>query len=323
MGNNEDREQRPPIAFRLRQAFEYPFGLRWVPDNHLAAVYRDEMYDRLCGPGFFRINPLKEAVKREISLNPDFISTEVTGLPTKDGVQLGLEVALAYFFDPRQLPRERALVVVQWSRDVLRLIVHDFAKNVLLKIVPGYYTEQICRGEVLKQLQESLKAELETDMEILAISPTFSMILKVTTPPNLHDTFTDVVNRAVYTHDLPSFTPFQLSEARRRELYRVLKETSTFPIPYLDLSGDLITPPLGKVSESSPRQIRGTARAMRTASPTLGADEELPQDPNITPKSHLLLPTTPPSAESEAEDGEEPPQRPGISQKSHLWPPSE
>ena len=62
MPEDRGRKVRPPLGYRLYRFFGRPFGLNWVPDNHLGVVYRMELYNGLRGPGFFRINPFMEYV---------------------------------------------------------------------------------------------------------------------------------------------------------------------------------------------------------------------------------------------------------------------
>ncbi|GAB4537820.1 MAG: hypothetical protein Kow0063_25090 [Anaerolineae bacterium] len=275
MPRDNDREVRPPLAYRLGLFFGRPLGWRWVPDNHLGAVYRMERYRGLRGPGFFRINPFTESVKLTVSLNPDFISTNISSLNTRDAVQLGLEVALAYVFDPRNLPHESAQIFVAWPRNILRDIVADFARSTLLSIVANYYAEHICRGELFQTIEESLKTELTKRLQPLAIRPTFAMVLKVIPPSALQETFTAVANRAAYTHDLSTYEEHELSEVRRRELYTMLSELPG-GIRYLNItSGDTHIPPQGD-RRPRPRTIRGTSRPISYLSSGLDTDEDEP-----------------------------------------------
>jgi hypothetical protein len=308
-----DRNVRPPLAYRLRLFFGRPSGLRWVPDNHLGVVYRMEMYHSLRGPGFFRINPFTESVKQEVSLNPDFIATHVANLNTRDAVQLGLRVALAFVFDPRPLPREKALVFVKWPPHILRAIVTDFANSALLNILPKYYAEEICRGELFETIQQRLEASLKTSLEPLAIRPTFVMVLEVTVPPPLQDAFTAVANRTAYTHDLSLFEPYELNEVRRRELNEVLRELPG-GIRYLNVSAaEFGSSSWQDDARAFQQTLRGTSRPLPPPSPEPRIDDGT----DTGMRSYLPPPPTPASTDLDTDD-DEPPERPGISRKSHL-----
>jgi hypothetical protein len=288
MQGDDDRQVAPPLAYRLCRFLGGPFGLRWVPDNHLGAVYRMEMYHSLRGPGFFWINPFTETVKGSVNIQPDFISTPFPSLQTKDGLQLGLQVALAYAFDPRPLPREKAVVFVQLDKVILRAIVSDSATSALQSIMRNYYAEQVCRGEIFETIGQSLMTELTKLVSPLAITPTFAMVLEVMVPPALRETFTAVANRAAYTHDLSQYQDFELNEVRRRELNEVL---SKIPggVRYLNISGTDASSLSWRAGETPPRQVlRGTSRPLTPPSSEPDAGDEPPQRPGISPKSHLL-----------------------------------
>jgi hypothetical protein len=315
MKKDKDRKVGPPPAYRLRLFFGRPAGLRWVPDNHLGVVYRMEMYQGLRGPGFFRINPFTESVKRQVNLNPDFITTPIPSLNTRDAVQLGLQVALAYVFDPRTLPPDKAMIYVKWPRHILRAIVTNFTIGALLSITPKYYAEQICRGELFETIEQSLMDELTNRLRPLAIRPTFDTVLEVIVPPPLQDTFTAVANRTAYTHDLSLFEPFELSEVERRELNEVLKELPG-GIRYLNvMAGDVGSSQWQDSRRFSQQTIRGTSRPLPNQMDI--DDDDLTQSPVTSTRSHLPPPATPAPTELDTGDDESP-KRPGISRKSHL-----
>jgi len=271
MARDNDREVKPPLAYRLGLFFGRLFGWRWVPDNHLGAVYRMERYNDLRGPGFFRINPLTESVKLTVDLNPDFMSTNVSGLNTQDAVQLEMEVALGYVFDPRDLPHEEAQVFIKLPKNILRDIVTDFTTSTLLSIVPSYSAEHICRGGLFETIGQALHVQLTERLQPLAMRPTFVMVLKVTPPAALQETFTAVANRAAYTHDLSIYQEHELSEVRRREMYAVLGELPG-GIRYLNIPARDVYPPTRDDQGPRPKIIPGTAKPISYLSS--GLDEE-------------------------------------------------
>lgn len=313
MKRDGDRQEGPPLGYSLALFFGRPFGLRWVPDNHLGVIYRMEMYHRLRGPGFFWISPFVESVNRQVNLGPDYISINIPNLNTRDGMQLEwLKVGLAFAFDPRRLPRHLALEYVKWSQGVVRLIVQDFATRALLAIIPNYFAEQICRGEVFDPIEDLLMDLLIRYLDPLAIRPNLALVLEVAVPKSLQDTFTAVVKREVYTHDLSQFEPFQITEAQRRELYEVLQGIEG--IRYLDISDLQARPPLdGADWPPSQQTIRGTSTSLTSSSSEAGIDER----PDAGPKSHLPPPASIPTRPES--QGKEPSERPSISRKSHLY----
>ncbi len=88
------QDTRQPLTYRLIRTLGHPFGLRWVGDNELAVIYEMERYHSVRGPGFFWVNPWTQTVHSVIRVAPDFISTYIRGIRTKDG--LVLEFLLQY-----------------------------------------------------------------------------------------------------------------------------------------------------------------------------------------------------------------------------------
>lgn len=313
---DNNRDVAPPLAYRLVRFFGYPFGLRWVPDNHLGVIFRMEMYHKLKGPGFFWITPLVESVKRRIRISPDFLSTPIRGLHTRDGVDLGLKVALAYAFDPRPLSRADAVVLTALPSSELRAIVTDSATWTLLNIMPQYYAEQICRGAAFETIRQRLISQLNELLRPLGMRPAFVMILEVIVPESLQDTFTAVVNRAAYTHDLSLYHPFELSEVRRRELYEVLTKIPG-GIRYLDLAGADLGVPSWQTAMPAPQEtLLRAARSVISPSPEPSVDDTSPKLSGVSAPNQLPPPTTQSSIETDTRD--EQPESRGISRKSHL-----
>lgn len=240
--------------YRLFLGLVRPLGLRWVGDNELGVVYRKGLYHDLRGPGSFWINPFIDVMKEVTSVKPDFVSTTIPNIQTSDALQLGFGVALSYTFDPRRVPHDKAAIFVEWPQQIRRLVVTDFATRALQAIIPRFTAEQVCRGEFFDEIEARLKAELNKRLQPLALSPQLTLVREVLVPPPLQDTFTRVVRRAVYTHDLGRYEPFEISQAERQELFDVLRDLSG-GIRYVDLSAagssDYDEPPRRRVIEGS------------------------------------------------------------------------
>ena len=129
-------------------------------------------------------------------------------------------------------------------------------------------------------------------LEPLAMRPAFVMVLKVTPPLALQETFTAVANRAAYTHDLSLYQEFELNEVRRRELYAVLSELPG-GIRYLNVTGPDVSPSTLKSGRlPGPPTIRGEATPLSRLSPDVDDEGEAPQRPGIRhqwPAQRVLL----------------------------------
>jgi hypothetical protein len=160
-----------------------------------------------------------------IRITPCGAPIQIPNLPTREAVQLGLRIALSYALDPRSLPRENALIRVNWPKTTTRGLVVDFATKALLSIVPQYDATQICRGELFETIEQELRYRLEELLRPLEIMPLIVTILEVIVPPELQKTFTEVItNRASKTSTSHVAEHFELDEVARRGLYGHLSE---------------------------------------------------------------------------------------------------
>ncbi|MFQ5610636.1 MAG: SPFH domain-containing protein [Anaerolineae bacterium] len=280
MVNQPVMDDKPsfPLLQRLLLGLGRPLGLRWVGDYQLGVVYKMGRYHDLRGPGFFWINPLTDTMKTEVSFKPDFISTPYDNLRTRDALQLGLRLALAYAFDPRLVSPEQAAIFVTWPRQIRRLIVTDQARSALQAIVSQFYAEEICRGEAFEPIGEKVKAQLVGRLQTLAMKPVFVIALEVMVPQALQHTFDAVVKRAVYAQDLSVYERFELDQVQRQELYETLRELPG-GVRYLNLAPKAADLPGDVAGGPSPgRLVEGTARS-RLDSPPAPDDEPPPKDP--------------------------------------------
>jgi len=267
-------EDRPPLAYRLSLAAGRPFGVRWVGDYTLAVVYEMEQYHGCKGPGFFRINPVTQTVRTTISLAPDFIAPLIEPLQTKDALQMGLSLAVAYRFDPRNAPRDKAAIYVNWQAATRRAIVTYHTERSLQAILPAYYAEQVCRGEVFAEVERQLVEMLTTRLSAVAMEPMVLMVLRVKVPPALQSRFETVVQRGVNIQDFSQYEPYELNQAMRIELIENLRQM-TLGKQYFNLP-DTVEGALPPVSDPLPRRIARPDAAPPDSSPP---PEESPRKP--------------------------------------------
>ncbi|HLF28579.1 MAG TPA: SPFH domain-containing protein [Anaerolineae bacterium] len=268
----------PPLAYRLSRALGRPLGLRWVGDNQLAIIYQMEQYHAAKGPGFFWINPFTQTVQATISIAPDFISNPIPNIQTRDALQLGLSIALAYTFDPRRVPRERAAQFVKWPLEVRRAIVTDNSQRALQAIVPQFYAEQICRGQVFAQLEQEFISTLSQRLQMLGLEPIFAMVLKVVVPDALKNRFEAIVQRSINVDDISHYEHYELTQAMRTEMIETLRHMGGGK-QYIDLPD---------LKEMAPPQGTGRPQPRRITPPAPPAPEEPPADTKPKrPKSRL------------------------------------
>lgn len=265
-----------PTVYRFLRAVGRPFGVRWVGDYQLAVIYRLERYHTVKGPGFFRINPLTQRVHSIISVSPDLISTAIPGLLTKDALRLEFSMSLAYTCDPRIVPQDRAALVVKWSRDVRRAIVTDRAQRAFQAVVPQFYAEQICRGEVFQSLEDKFLKELMALVAPLALKPMFAIVKEVKVPPVLQSRFEAIVQRAINVQDISQYEPYELTQAMRTEALEAMQYFAGGKT-YVDMPDmtDVVLPPQ---SELPPRRVTRPAATLD--------EPPSPEEPPASPSAH-------------------------------------
>lgn len=266
--NNRPDIKAPPF-YSLALTLGRPFGVRWVGDYELAVIYQLERYHEVKGPGFFVINPLTQRVHSVISISPDFITTPMSSIQTKDALQLDFSVALAYSFAPQSVPKERAAMVVKWSRDIRRAIVTDNAQRAFQAVVPKFYAEQICRGEVFKPLEEEFLSILTTRLEALALKPVLGMVREVKVPAVLQSRFEAVVQRRVDVDDL--------RDARTYEPYVLTQHMRTAALEAMQgmMGGKMRVDVAGLTDEVLPSRGEGQSRPPQIARPDATSGEPI------------------------------------------------
>ena len=269
---------QPPPAYRLMLAVGQPLGLRWVGDYQLAVVYKMEQYHDVRGPGFFWINRWTQTMRSVISLAPDMIKITLAKARTRDGVPMDVAMALAYTFDPRDAPKDKAALFVNWSLDVRRGIVTNNAQRAIQFIMPEFYAEQVCRGEVMDALEEKFSDKLTTRLQPLALKPMLTMVQEVIVPPDLQSRLETIVGRGVDARDLSGYEPFELTQARISQMLDVLSGSGV--INTVDLA-ELMTAVRGE-GQSPPRVTVRPAPALDQGPPPSS-----PPPPPSKPKSRL------------------------------------
>jgi hypothetical protein len=282
-----------PFFYRILVGLGRPLGLRWVGDNEVAVVYHLERYHSIQGPGFFWINPLTQTMRARIRVAPDFVPVPAADIHTRDALQLGLTVVLAYRLDPALLPdrkeagaaptpdeKQKAALYLSWSRETHRAIVIDNTQRALQAVVPAYYAEEICRGEVFEPMERQLLKILAERLRPLALSPLFCMTLRVEVPVKLQDRFEAVVQRRVNIDDIGRYLPYELNQALRTEALEALRDMSGGR-QYINLPDfTSVVTPSQDASQAARRQI-----VRPDAGPRVETAPEEP--PTKRPKSRL------------------------------------
>lgn len=165
-GTMEDEPHSLPFSIRFLTAIGRPFGLRWVQDNHVRAIYRMESYFESRGPHFFWIDEWRERLGSTIYLGPRFRTFTFANLSTRDPLSVGLRVSASFSFDPRKTKREIAAQLVNLEDDVRALIVEGATLKSIRSIVTHCLFEEIRHGRVFESIEQRARAELSADSSL-------------------------------------------------------------------------------------------------------------------------------------------------------------
>lgn len=210
----------PPPLFRFLLWIGKPFGLYYVPENYVRLVRRMEQYHRVeRGPGFFRHNTFTETLGPQIKVGVEAFSTQFDGLPAKDGLQVGLRLALNYEFAPEKISKLTTVAKLGGlSRDIFCEIVSNRVRRSLLSILPAYTAEEVCRGQMFDNIEKQLVINTNALLEPLGISISGPLVLQVTPPDTLRSRFEGVAQRRINVESLREHRTTDVGRALAAEL---------------------------------------------------------------------------------------------------------
>ncbi|MBI3241298.1 MAG: SPFH domain-containing protein [Chloroflexi bacterium] len=262
-------ESAPPL-FRFLLWIGGPFGLYYVPENHVRLVRRMEQYHRLeRGPGFKRYNTLTETLGPQFKVGLEAFSFQFDNLPTNDGLQVGLRFALNYEFAPEKIAKLTTIAKLGGlSRDVFCEIVANRVRRALLNILPAYAAEVVCRAQEFENIEKQLVANTNKLLEPLGIAISSPLILQVTPPDSLRARFEGVAQRRIQVEAMREYQSTEMSRALAAELIEGVAGRGTGdqyvnPSALLSVAGQAVGDALDTYNQPDPN-----------ASPTLPADPE-------------------------------------------------
>jgi len=197
-----------------------PFGLYYIPENHVRLVRRMEQYHRLeRGPGFKRYNTLTETLGPQFKVGVEAFSFQFDNLPTGDGLQVGLRFALNYEFAPEKIAKLTTVARLGGlARDVFCEIVANRMRRSLLNILPAYTAEAVCRAQEFENIEKQLVVNTNRLLEPIGIAISSPLILQVTPPESLRARFEGVAQRRIQVEAMREYQSTEMSRALAAEL---------------------------------------------------------------------------------------------------------
>jgi regulator of protease activity HflC (stomatin/prohibitin superfamily) len=258
------KDNEPVASHKARLSLLGRLGLTWVGGREVAVVLKGEKFHRLQGgPGYFYLVPGMQRIAQRIAIGPDYVNLEMRELNTTDGLQVGIDMLTEYHFDPRNAPAgsdgERAKlckrVPLQTDRRALLMML---AQRAMQSVTSKFRAEQICRGQVWDDIEETFFDAL--DRRMLAFGMKLERlgcaIQRAIPPDMLRWRFEMAAQRAINIQNLGDYAPYQISQALRSEAIEALKGMQGSS-PYLNLH-DLTT--TEQPTESPKQIVEGTAR---------------------------------------------------------------
>ncbi len=218
---------KPPLGHRLKRTFGKFFGYHFVPENHVRVIYRDEKYYDARGDGFIHIDGFFERADILVDVASHFDTLDVDGLPTNQGVPIGLRVYLGYRFDPRDTIPEIAVQLINLKRETFFALTLRYIREALLQIVPGLNVEEIARGQALLEIQRRVVEMATPRLSRLGITLSAGLaIQKVILPPELEQRLIRDAQHGLIVSSLHEHQPEQNAQALAAQVLEKLNLTS-------------------------------------------------------------------------------------------------
>lgn len=138
-------------------------GLRFVAENHVQAVYRDQIYRTAKGPGWFRIHFWNETSGEIIKIGPRFGTLTLDNLSSREPAQVGLELSVSYTFDPRRTKREIAVSLIKLPDQVFEKMIEGAVLKPLRPLIASYSFEEIRLGRIYEHVERMVNIALQAD----------------------------------------------------------------------------------------------------------------------------------------------------------------
>jgi regulator of protease activity HflC (stomatin/prohibitin superfamily) len=262
----------PVASHKAKLSLLSKLGLNWVGGREVAVILKGEKFHRLQGgPGYFYLVPGIQRIAQRIAIGPDYVNLELRELNTTDGLQVGIDLLTEYHFDPRSAPAqndgERAKlckrVPLQTDRRALLMML---AQRAMQSVTSKFRAEQICRGQVWDDIEETFFDALDRRMFAfgMKLERLGCAIQRAIPPDMLRWRFEMAAQRAINIQNLGDYAPYQISQALRSEAIEALKGMQGSS-PYLNLH-DLTT--TDQPTDPPKQIVEGTSRPIEQSNAT-------------------------------------------------------
>lgn len=123
---------------------------------------------------------------------------------------------LVYKLDPRGLPKMDAQTVTNWSLELKRTIMTEYAQRSMQAVLPKFDAETVCRGKVFQDIEAGFAIEMNGLLNVFGMSLLEGRVLKVIPPPILQYRLEQAAQQGVLTL-AAKYPVFQPTEVLRAE----------------------------------------------------------------------------------------------------------
>ena len=201
-----------------------PFGLRWVPEQYLRVIYRNSRYAGVRTPnkmGIIRFNQLTETLGPLVFIGGNPANYVFEGLVTRDVLPVKVTLYSLISFDPREISKDIARVLVQYSKDLYVGIAQTYYRWVLAALVNKYDAADLTVQENKELVETELQTRVTKEMSFIGIKPVARpRILGIELPQTLKERYEIISQRRA---NILAGMEFHPAEFRRELITEVIE----------------------------------------------------------------------------------------------------
>ncbi len=219
MKRSQTPPEYPPVL-RFLLWIGKPFGLAFVPQNHLQVVNHMGQYVGVKGPGVIAYNRLTETLGPLVPTNGQFLNYTFEGIISRDVLPVTIEIKTIIRYDPRRSSVELASILTRLPQRTLAGIAEAFMRWVLLATANAYNAGELTQRDVMASIEKEVKTRVAAEVDFLGLLVELVQIMRVTLPPTLAERHALIAQRRA---GVLAGTEFHPVEFRRALITEVLE----------------------------------------------------------------------------------------------------
>lgn len=156
--------------FTIAKSIGHAVGVRFAPDNYVTPILRFGRFQRLEGPGFFRITPGVEEDLPHISIGIRTGRFKFAEVMTHDNITFHVHVCIRFIHDPRRAAAAIQSRIVRIPEAGLMAVVQDRTEQILRRRVSAFNADELCGHIAQNRIEQSIHRFLTSELEPLGIT---------------------------------------------------------------------------------------------------------------------------------------------------------